>query len=75
MHFFVIKRQSIYILGILIFAMLCVYVNGADAVKTMTAKENVPIYCVQTEEKILIPVDYLRQIKAGKLQLLDCSMV
>ena len=35
----------------LIFAMLSVFVNSADVVKTMTAKENIPIYCVQTEEK------------------------
>ncbi len=51
MHFFVIKRSSIFFLGMLIFAMLSVFVNSADVVKTMTAKENIPIYCVQTEEK------------------------
>ena len=51
MHFFIIKRKAIYFIGILIFAMLCVYVNGANAVKTMTSKENIPIYCVKTDEK------------------------
>ena len=51
MHFFVIKRNIIYVFGILIFLMLCVYVNGANAAKTMTSKENIPIYCVKTDAK------------------------
>ena len=51
MHLFIVKRKVIYFVGLLIFAMLAVCVNGAEFVKTASEKEGIPIYCVKTDEK------------------------
>ncbi len=51
MHFFVIKRKIIYFLGILVFVALSVFVNGVHSVNTISGKDNIPIYCVKTDEK------------------------
>ena len=51
MHFFVIKGRTIYFLGILVLVALSVFVNGAHSVNTITEKDNIPIYCVKTDEK------------------------
>ncbi len=51
MHFFIIKRNTIYFLGILIFVALSVFVNSGHSVNTMSEKDNIPIYCVKTDEK------------------------
>lgn len=49
--FFVVNRKMIYFFGILILAILIFSANSLDAVRTAAEKDNIPIYCVQTEEK------------------------
>lgn len=49
--FFFINKKMIYFFGILIFLCLVIYANGADVVETSSEKENIPIYCVQTDDK------------------------
>lgn len=51
MFFCVIKKRVIYFFGILILTILVIAVNGADVRETVSQKENIPIYCVSTDEK------------------------
>lgn len=51
MHCFVLNKKFVFTLGILSLAALIIAANGIDAIKTAAEKENIPIYCVKTEEK------------------------
>lgn len=53
MGFFVVSKRMIYGLGWLVLIMLVVAANVFDAVKTSSQNDNVPIYCVKTDEKKL----------------------
>lgn len=49
--FLVINKKMIVFFGILIFLCLVIYANGENVEKTTVEKENIPIYCVQTDKK------------------------
>ena len=51
MHFFILNRKMFYTLGCLTLLLLIAAVNSFGTVQTATEKENIPIYCVKTEEK------------------------
>lgn len=51
MHFFVLNKRIILVMGIFILALLIFAVNNLDGIKTSTEKDNIPIYCVQTNDK------------------------
>jgi len=51
MHFFVLNKKLILTLGVLILSMLIFAVNNIESKNTASQKDNIPIYCVQTNEK------------------------
>lgn len=51
MHFIVVNKRTIFFLGFLVFMVLSFALTGVDAVKSPGEYENLPIYCVKTEEK------------------------
>ena len=51
MHFFVLNKKLLLTLGVLILSMLIFVVNNIDSKNTASQKDNIPIYCVQTNEK------------------------
>lgn len=58
MGFFIVNKKIIYTLGLLFLLLLIFTANMFDVVKTSSSRDNVPIYCVQTEaRKIAITFD------------------
>ncbi len=51
--FLVLNKKIVYFFGILIFLLLVIAANRLDVVQTAAEKDNIPIYCVKTEEKKL----------------------
>lgn len=51
MHFFVLNKKILLTMGILILVILIFAVNSFDSINTASEKDNIPIYCVQTDEK------------------------
>ena len=51
MHFFVLNKKIILTMGLLILVILIFAVNNISSINTASKKYNIPIYCVQTDEK------------------------
>ncbi len=51
MHFFVLNKKIILTMGLLILVILIFAVNNISSINTASKKDNIPIYCVQTDEK------------------------
>ena len=51
MQFIVINKRMLLFLGILVFCVLSFALTGVDAVKNTDNYDNLPVYCVKTDEK------------------------
>ncbi|MEE1043761.1 MAG: polysaccharide deacetylase family protein [Clostridia bacterium] len=51
MHFLVLKKKYLLTIGLLILAVLIMLINNSESTNVISAKDNIPIYSVQTDEK------------------------